>query len=211
MSRWCHAQTLKFVQLREWGSDGGIWHRKYSQQYGKKIEPLGTQLLHESHELAKNALSGLKTTITNFEQELYHNPGATLATLAAGAAALYLTKGEGATKIAQALSKGKALGATTLEVPSLEVSLGKAGHGNHDLLATLKEKAAVTERLKGGAGEHLDFGEKLVVPENPFSPSAIADNKGTSPAHIDFNKEGIKFTSTEQETHKALERYAGSS
>ncbi|MDR3613401.1 MAG: hypothetical protein P4L53_07535 [Candidatus Obscuribacterales bacterium] len=175
----------------------------------QKLEPIGTQLLRESQEVANKAVAEVKSTLSSFGHELYDNPKTTLATLAVGAAALYLTKGEGVTKIAQALSKSKELDATTLEVPSLEV-LGKIGHSEHGLLAkSLKEQAAVSERLKADtAGEgHLDFGEQSIVSAKPVNAGVSADQNASSLADIDLTKkDGIKFKATDEEDRKALER-----
>jgi hypothetical protein len=196
--------------MPEFGTDGTVGKTQ------PKVEPLGTQLLHESQEVAKNAVTGVKSTLTNFGQELYDNPKATLATLAVGAAALYLSKGEGAAKIAQALSKGKGLDATTLEIPSLEVPslLGKAGHNEHGVMAKiLKEEAPFTERLKAGAAgsEHLDFGARPFVSDTPFSPGGSADRSLSPLADLNISQtDGLRFRATDEEGREASERLASS-
>ncbi|MDR3613402.1 MAG: hypothetical protein P4L53_07540 [Candidatus Obscuribacterales bacterium] len=110
-------------------------------------EPTNYHLLHEFQEGAKHTGTAIKKSFANIENEISDHPKTALATLAVGAAALYLTKGEALGKITQALSKGEAIDGKALELPSMFQKSGEEG-----------SRKLFTESLKPSAlREHTDF------------------------------------------------------
>jgi hypothetical protein len=143
-----------------------------------KVEPLATQILSEVQEGAKNALAFAKNAVKNVGQEIYDNPKTALTTLAVGAAALYLSKGKDAGEIGQALSKGEALDAKSLEVPSL---FGKDGQ--------TAGRKLFTEGLKDDAGAgQIDFAKG-----SASRASVNSDNGVATLANTDFTAGGTRF------------------
>jgi hypothetical protein len=168
-----------------------------------EVDLAGRHLLHDFQDGAKNAFADLKGTLANLENRIINHPGTALATLAVGAAALYLSKGKAVGEIGHALLKDESLNAT-LELPSLFEKTELSG-GRKLFTESLKTDARgrIYERDPGKAYA-LQDGGSLTIQDN--NKAQITDATGQSESYNYYaNNDGDGWHTIYKDSHSPRE------